>query len=178
MRKIIVCISCLCLFAVTISAQRQLETKTLNMGGGYSYDVIVPTLNNLIAIANMNVPTFKSTMSHYRYHQDEQYSGSAYSYTNMNIDFFLDNNNGIGVNSVIYDSTAREYLMAGIWLQNSHAYPSTCIQDLCQELAPYYRETKNDARYYTIVRNGHFYGIELAMWQERQITIVRIYKYD
>lgn len=60
MKKIIAFIFCLCMISTAGSAQ-SLETKTLTIGGS-SYEVIVPTLGNLIAIVNMDVTTFKTTM--------------------------------------------------------------------------------------------------------------------
>ena len=72
MKKFIAFIFCLCALCTAGSAQ-SLETRTLSLGDNCYYEVIVPTLSNLIAIVNMDVSTFKSTMSRYKYHPDEQF---------------------------------------------------------------------------------------------------------
>lgn len=130
MKKIIAFIFCLCMISTAGSAQ-SLETKTLTIGGS-SYEVIVPTLGNLIAIVNMDVTTFKTTMRRYNYHPDEQFSGSSYVYTNSSLDLFLDNNNGLGVNTIMYDPTGTNKF-AGFWVLSKDAYPRDCIADLYQQ---------------------------------------------
>ena len=113
MKKIIALVFCLCMLHMTGSAQVKLETATLTIDKDYSYEVIVPTLDNLLAIVNMDVSTFKSTMAHYRYHPDEQFSGSSYVYTNSCLDFYLDDNYGLGVNTIMYDPAAGKNKFAG-----------------------------------------------------------------
>jgi len=177
MRKIIAFIFCLCLLPMASGAQESLETETLSISGDCSYEVIVPTLNNLLSIVNMDVSTFKATMSRYHYHPDEQLSGSSYIYTNSNLDFYLDNNNGLGINTIMYDPSAGNSKFAGFWIFHKQAYPRTCIQDLYQQLSPYYQKTAGGKRYYALRYNGYSYGIDVSPTQGNESTVVHIYKF-
>lgn len=78
MKKIITFIFCMCLLPLAGKAQESLETATMRISDDCSYQVIVPTVGNLLSIVNMDVATFKATMSRYHYHPDEQLSGSSY----------------------------------------------------------------------------------------------------
>ena len=89
MKKIITFIFCMCLLPLAGKAQESLETATMRISDDCSYQVIVPTVGNLLSIVNMDVATFKATMSRYHYHPDEQLSGSSYVYTNSNIEIYL-----------------------------------------------------------------------------------------
>lgn len=174
MKKIIAFIFCLCMISTAGSAQ-SLETKTLTIGGS-SYEVIVPTLGNLIAIVNMDVTTFKTTMRRYNYHPDEQFSGSSYVYTNSSLDLFLDNNNGLGVNTIMYDPSGTNKF-AGFWVLSKDAYPRDCIADLYQQLSRYYQKSTGGKRYYALRYNGYSYGIDIAPTQDYKSTVVHIYKF-
>lgn len=177
MKKIIAFIFCMCLLQLTGNAQKSLETATIRISGDCSYEVIEPTVGNLISIVNMDVTTFKATVSRYHYHPDEQFSGSSYVYTNSNLDFYLDNNNGVGVNTVLFDPRAGKNKFAGFWILHNHAYPRTCIQDLYQQLSPYYQKTVGTKRYYAMKYNGYSYGIEISPTQGHESTFIHIYKF-
>lgn len=177
MRNIVAFIFCLCLLPMVSDAQESLETETFRISDDCSYEVILPTLNNLLSIVNMDVATFKATMSSYRYHPDEQLSGSAYVYTNSNLDFYLDNNNGLGVNTVMFDPSAGKNKFAGFWIFHNQAYPRTCIQDLYQQLSPYYQKTAGGKRYYGLKYNGYSYGIEISTTQGNESTVIHIYEF-
>lgn len=176
MKKFIAFAFCLCALCTAGSAQ-SLETRTLSLGDNCYYEVIVPTLSNLIAIVNMDVSTFKSTMSRYKYHPDEQFSGSSYVYTNSNLDFYLDDNNGRGVNTIIYDPSGANKF-AGFWVLSENAYPRDCIADLYQQLSPYYQKSAGGKRYYALRHNGHSYGIDVSPTQNYKSTVVHIYKFN
>lgn len=163
--------------AIVANAQATLETVSVKISEDCYYPVIVPTLNNLLAIVNMDVNTFKATMSKYRYHPDENLSGSSYIYTNSNIDFYLYNDNGLGINTVLYDPAAGKNKFAGFWVFSKQAYPRTCIQDLYQQLAPYYQKTVGIKRLYALKYNGYAYGIEMQPSQDHSSTTVHIYKF-
>jgi hypothetical protein len=176
MKKTIVRILCLCLITIVGNAQERLETEPLNIGGDNTYEVIVPTMNNLITIVNMDVATFKATMNNYRYHPDEQLAGRSYVYTNLNIDFYLDNNQGRGVNTIMFDPSGSNKF-AGFWVLDKEAYPRNCIADLCQELAPYYQKTVGGTRFYAMRYDGYSYGIKLGPSRTQDCTVIHIYKF-
>ena len=125
-----------CIFAANSYSQTTLEVSPYRIGSTI-YSVIIPTLSNLVRIVDMDVYTFKYTMSKYKYHPSEDEGGSSYIYTNENIDFYLDGNNGRGTNTVMFDPVAGKNKFAGFRIFNRHAYPPNCIADLYQELAPY-----------------------------------------
>lgn len=174
MKKIIAFIFCMCLLPLAGKAQESLETATMRISDDCSYQVIVPTVGNLLSIVNMDVATFKATMS--RYHPDEQLSGSSYVYTNSNLDFYL-YNKGLGVNTVLFDPYAGRNKFAGFWIFHYQAYPRTCIQDLYQQLSPYYQKAVGAKRYYALKYNGHSYGIEVGPTQGSESTAIHIYKF-
>lgn len=178
MKKIVFTII-LGLLTCVSNAQVQLETRTLEVGD-YTYYIIVPTLSNLMKIANMNVSTFKATMNQYKYHPDEKMAGTAYVYTNSSIDFFYkEGNNGKGINTVIFDPANGNGSYAGFFVLSELAYPRTCIQGLYQELAPYYTKTDSSGkRYYAFTYQGTTYGVDMGPIQNNQATVVHLYKFN
>ena len=178
MKKIITFIFCMCLLPLAGKAQESLETATMRISDNCSYQVIVPTVGNLLSIVNMDVATFKATMSRYHYHPDEQLSGSSYVYTNSNLDFYLYNNKGLSVNTVLFDPYAGRNKFAGFWIFHHQAYPRTCIQDLYQQLSPYYQKAVGAKRYYALKYNGHSYGIDVGPTQGSESTVIHIYKFN
>lgn len=136
-----------CIFAANSYSQTTLEVSPYRIGSTI-YSVIIPTLSNLVRIVDMDVYTFKYTMSKYKYHPSEDEGGSSYFYTNENIDFYLDGNNGRGTNTIMFDPAAGKNKFAGFRIFNRHAYPPNCIADLYQELAPYYTKSQNGTRFY------------------------------
>lgn len=176
MKKIILSIL-ISMTAIVANGQTTLETVSVKISDDCYYPVIVPTLNNLLAIVNMDVNTFKSMMAKYHYHPDENLSGSSYIYTNSSLDFYLYNSNGLGINTIMFDPVAGNNKFAGFWVFSKQAYPRTCIQDLYQQLAPYYQKTVGIKRYYALKYNGYAYGIEMQPSQDRTNTAVHIYKF-
>lgn len=162
------------MLAIAANAQVSLETVSFRIADDCYYPVIVPTLNNLIAIVNMDVSTFKETMGKYEYHPDDSNVWSAYVYTNLNLDFFLDNNNGEGTNTIVFNPAGKNKL-AGFIVFSEQAYPRTCIQDLYQQLAPYYQKTVGSKRYYALRYDGSSYGIEMIPYRDR--TAAYIHKF-
>lgn len=104
-------------------------------------------------------------------------SGSSYVYTNSNLDFYLDDNNGRGVNTIIYDPSGANKF-AGFWVLSENAYPRDCIADLYQQLSPYYQKSAGGKRYYALRHNGHSYGIDVSPTQNYKSTVVHIYKFN
>ena len=166
----------LVLFGISLFSfsQVRLETSSLNISG-YNYQVIQPTVDNLIKIVGMDVQTFKSTMSYYNYHPDEENATTSYIYTNMSMDFFLDGNKGRGVNDVFFDPSFKTKF-AGVRFFNKNLYPRTCIQDLYQQLSNYYTKTEGGIRKYALTYNGYNYG--LCIIANDQSVTVQIYKFE
>ncbi len=169
--------SIICLMALLGHAQTSLQTENYRISSDCSYPVILPTVDNLIRIVNMDVYTFKSTMAKYHYHQDETEAGPSYVYTNESIDFYLYENNGRGVNFIMFDPQAGNNKFAGFQIFKRHAFPSTCIPDLYQELAQYYTKSENGVRYYALRLNGYDYGIRIIPISGNEGIVVQIYKF-
>lgn len=165
-----------CIFAANSYSQTTLEVSPYRIGSTI-YSVIIPTLSNLVRIVDMDVYTFKYTMSKYKYHPSEDEGGSSYIYTNENIDFYLDGNNGRGTNTVMFDPVAGKNKFAGFRIFNRHAYPPNCIADLYQELAPYYTKSQNGTRFYVFNKDGYNYGVSMIPLSQNSGTVVQIYKF-
>ena len=165
-------------FFLTTSAHSQatLEASPYRIGATI-YSVIIPTLSNLVKIVDMDVYTFKYTMAKYKYHPSEDEGGSSYVYTNENIDFYLDGNNGRGTNTVMFDPAAGKNKFAGFRIFNRHAYPPNCIADLYQELAPYYTKSQNGTRFYVFNKDGYNYGVSMIPLSQNSGAVVQIYKF-
>lgn len=167
------CLVCCILFWVTISLNAQIA---LDVQMYKSYPIIIPNLKNLITIVNMDVNSFKATMAYYKYHPDDELSGTSYIYTNMNIDFFLNDDNGRGINTIMFDPVAGNNKFAGFWIISKQAYPRTCIQDFYQELSPYYSKSENGDRIYTLRYNNENYVIFAKPSSDQTSTAFQIYK--
>ena len=165
-----------CLFAASSYSQTSLETTLYRIDTAI-YPVILPTLSNLVKIVDMDVYTFKSAMAKYKYHPSEDEGGSSYIYTNENIDFYLDGNNGRGTNTIMFDPAAGKNKFAGFRIFNRHAYPLNCIADLYQELAPYYTKSQNGTRFYVFNKDGYNYGVSMIPLSQNSGTVVQIYKF-
>ncbi len=164
-----------CMCAIIAHSQTTLEVSSYRIGS-VIYPVILPTLSNLIQIVDMNVYSFKSTMAKYKYHPSEDEGGPSYVYTNENIDFYLNDNNGRGTNTIMFDPAAGKNRFAGFRIFNRHAYPPNCIADLYQELAPYYTKSQNGTRFYAFSKDGYNYGVSMIPLLQNSGTVVQIYK--
>ena len=164
-----------CMCAIIAHSQTTLEVSSYRIGS-VIYPVILPTLSNLIQIVDMNVYSFKSTMAKYKYHPSEDEGGPSYVYTNENIDFYLNDNNGRGTNTIMFDPAAGKNRFAGFRIFNRHAYPPNCIADLYQELAPYYTKSQNGTRFYAFSKDGCNYGVSMIPLLQNSGTVVQIYK--
>lgn len=159
------------IFAASSYSQTTLEVSSYRIGSTI-YSVIIPTLSNLVRIVDMDVYTFKYTMAKYKYHPSEDEGGPSYVYTNENIDFYLDGNNGRGTNTVMFDPAAGKNKFAGFRIFNRHAYPPNCIADLYQELAPYYTKSQNGTRFYVFIKDGYYYGVSMIPLSQNSGTVV------
>lgn len=166
----------ICFFSISVYSQTSLETTSYRIGSTI-YPVILPNLSNLVQIVNMDVYTFKSTMTKYKYHPSEDEGGPSYVYTNENIDFYLNGNNGRGTNTIMFDPAAGKNKFAGFRVFNRHAYPADCIADLYQELAPYYTNTQNGTRLYAFSKDGYNYGVRMIPLSNNSGTVVQIFKF-
>ena len=155
---------------ISLKAQIALDVQMYK-----SYPIIIPNLKNLITIVNMDINSFKATMASYYYHPDNIPSGTLY-YTNLNIDFCLDDNNGRGTNTIIFDPIAGNDKLAGFWIVSEQAYPRTCIQDFYQELSPYYTKSENGVRIYTLRYNNENYVIFAKTTPDQTNTTFQILK--
>ena len=176
--KKIVFTSFVCFITALGYAQVTLETKNFYISSDFSYPVILPTVDNMIKIANMEVYTFKKTMEKYHYHQDQIEIGPSYVYTNENIDFYLYGNEGKGINFIMFDPHAGNSKYAGFRVFNKHAFPSTCIPDLYQQLAPYHTKTSDGVRYYAFEHHGYNYGVSVIPLSDYSGIVVKMYRFD
>lgn len=83
-------------------------------------------------------------MKNYGYWPSKDLPGSDYThmlYENNSLDFYLDGNDGLGVN---YIELSETYRHAQIFGGLSNIYPRNALVNLRNALTPYYRDTTQD----------------------------------
>ena len=154
-----------------------LKTVDKKIGSDYSQPIILPCVSNLIDIVNMDVATFKTTMKHYKYHPDEVSSGPSYIYTNLGLDLFLYDNDGKGINTIMFDPTGTNSKFAGFMIEYNQAYPRDCIPDLYNELAPFFAKSVGDEKRYALNSANNIYGITIKPLPKNEGIVIHIYKF-
>ena len=145
------------LFVGFASFGQTLTTATKTYGGGYTINVIQPTIDNFIKLCDMTESQFVSEMKSNKYFQIDE-TANPIGYWNGSIDNFA---YAFVVNSfyrnILSDET--EYMV-----QKEYIYPQSSMTDFIRSLKPYYYARKalfydTPSDVFKIERNGKVYAI-------------------
>ena len=148
MKKILFLIYLLVCFATTSPAQ------TLDCATWQSHKVITLSIRNLITIVDCSSSQFSLLMKNYGYWRSKDLQGSDYThllYENNSLDFYLYDNDGLGVN---YIELSETYRHAQIFGGLSNIYPQNALVNLRKALTPYYRDTTKDGIDRFVIEDG------------------------
>lgn len=129
------------LFVCAISTS---SAQTLDYSTWQSHKVITLSIRNLITIVDCSSDQFSVLMKNYGYWRSKDFQGSDYThllYENNSLDFYLDGNDGLGVN---YIELSETYRHAQIFGSLSNIYPHNALVNLRSALKQYYRDTTQD----------------------------------
>ena len=125
---------------ITVCATTISSAQTLDYTTWQSHKVITLSLRNLITIVDCSSNQFSALMKNYGYWPSKELQGSDYThmlYENNSLDFYLDGNDGLGVN---YIEQSETYRHAQIFGGLSRVYPRNALVNLRNALTPYYRD--------------------------------------
>lgn len=127
-------------FLVTFS----LNAQSLDYTTWQSHNVITPTLKNLITIVDCSDNQFASLMKRYGYWESKDIEASDYThqiFENNSLDFYLDNNDGLGAN---YIELSETYRHAQIFGRILGVYPKNALVQLRSSLKPYFKDRTSE----------------------------------
>ena len=93
--KRLICISFMalsCCLTTNVLAQVKLDDIRCAGVAGYTCNVIMPSMHNLIKLVNCNTDHFKATMKQYGYSPKDDYYGTDYCYDNWSVDLWMHGN--------------------------------------------------------------------------------------
>jgi hypothetical protein len=174
MKRVLFVFSFFFVFAHSLNAQVLLTTAQRKIYS-FSKTVITPTKENLVALVNCSVEQFKATMEYYGYYPAKGHVGRTYRYSNSSLDFYMYENDGVGINDFEFDPYENTVTMI---IMRGKAYPDNCIQDLYQSLIPYYTKSSEEgADWFLTEDQYYYYGYRILVTQEGDI-LVDIKRFD
>lgn len=135
--------------SATIGSAQSLDYTTWQ-----SHKVITLSIRNLVTIVDCSSNQFALLMKNYGYWRSKDLQGSDYThmlYDNNSLDFYLDGNDGLGVNYIELSETYRHAQFFG---GLSNIYPRNALVNLRTALRPYYRDITQDGIERFVIEDG------------------------
>ena len=130
------------------------SAQTLDCTTWQSHKVITLSIRNLVTIVDCSSSQFALLMENYGYWRSKDLQGSDYThllYENNSLDFYLDGNDGLGVNYIELSETYRHAQFFG---GLSNIYPHNSLVNLRNALKPYYRDTTQEGIERFVLEDG------------------------
>lgn len=175
--KRLICISFMalsCCLTTNVLAQVKLDDIRCAGVAGYTCNVIMPSMHNLIKLVNCNTDHFKATMKQYGYSPKDDYYGTDYCYDNWSVDLWMHGNDGKGANTYTYNPTSKVIICE---ISRKMIWPQDYIADWHNDMFPYYTRTENNCNFYVYDAEDALYGFMLQPSQSGETIYISVRKF-